>query len=225
MKKAAIAIAVLGLALLALSLLPMDWQALRHGDLNAAVESLRAPVLAAGWMAWALFLGIFTMLPLLMVPVSILCIAGGLLFPWYMAFPLIWVGSALSAAASYLLAHTVGRRLVERFFLARLSFLRGMDEGAGNHGFKASFLSRYLPFPYVFPGYAAGLSSIRFWDFVLGSALGMLPWSLFYALAAHSLIHASPKTLSLVALGFAALAFSGVLVRRRLGLGKKEGQP
>ncbi len=218
MRKILIALLVLGLALALLSLLPLDWAALRHGDLAAAAASLRQSVGSAGPLAWALFLLVFTLLPLLMVPVSILCLAGGLLFPWYLAFPLVWLGSTLSAAASYLLAQTVARRLVERLFLSRLAFLRQMDAHAGGHGFKASLLSRFLPFPYVFPGYAAGISRVRFWDFILGSAAGMLPWSLLYALAAHSLSGANLKLLALAGVGLAFLMLAAFWLRQRLGL-------
>jgi uncharacterized membrane protein YdjX (TVP38/TMEM64 family) len=223
MRKAILAILVLLLALGLLSLLPLDWAALRAGDLPAAAGSLRQSVDAAGPLAWALFLLVFTLLPLLMVPVSILCLAGGLLFPWYLAFPLVWLGSTLSAAASYLLARTVARRLVERLFLPRLAFLRQMDARAGGHGFKASLLSRFLPFPYVFPGYAAGISQVSFWDFTLGSAVGMLPWSLLYALAARSLTGANLKLLALAGAGLAFLMLAALLVRQRLGLRRDGG--
>jgi len=218
MRKAILAILLILLALGLLSLLPLDWRALRHGDLLAAAGSLRQSVDAAGPLAWALFLLVFTLLPLLMVPVSILCLAGGLLFPWYLAFPLVWLGSTLSAAASHVLARTFGRRLVERLFLSRLAFLRQMDANAGGNGFKVSLLSRFLPFPYVFPGYAAGISQMRFWDFTLGSAAGMLPWSLLYALAARSLTGASLKLLALAGAGLALLMALGLVVRQRLGL-------
>jgi uncharacterized membrane protein YdjX (TVP38/TMEM64 family) len=196
---------------------------LRHGDFAAAAASLRQSVNSAGPLAWALFLLVFTLLPLLMVPVSILCLAGGLLFPWYLAFPLVWLGSILSAMASYLLARTVGRHLVERFFLSRLSFLRQLDAKAGGHGFKAGLLSRFLPFPYVFPGYAAGISQVRFWDFTLGSAAGMLPWSLLYSLAAHSLSGANLKVLALAGTGLALLMLAAFWLRHRLGLRRGEG--
>ena len=215
MRKALLALFILLLALGLLSLLPLDWGALRRGDLLVAAGSLRQSVDAAGPLAWALFLLVFTLLPLMMVPVSILCLAGGLLLPWYLAFPLVWLGSTLSAAASYLLARTVGRGLVERLFLSRLAFLRQMDARAGGHGFKVSLLSRYLPFPYVFPGYAAGISQVRFWDFTLGSAAGMLPWSLLYALAARSLSGADMKLLALAGAGLALLMLASFWVRQR----------
>jgi uncharacterized membrane protein YdjX (TVP38/TMEM64 family) len=72
-----------------------------------------------------------------------------------------------------------------------------------------------LPFPYVFPGYAAGISQVRFWDFTLGSAAGMLPWSLLYALAARSLSGADMKLLALAGAGLALLMLASFWVRQR----------
>jgi uncharacterized membrane protein YdjX (TVP38/TMEM64 family) len=220
MKRMWVILLVLCAAGLALSRLPLDYSALLHGQWEPAVASLRQSVASAGWGAYLAYGLVFTFLPLGFVPVSILCVAGGLIFPWYVAVGLIWAGCLSSAALSFLLTRTIGRGLVERVFLKRLAFLKKMDEGAHGHGFKVCLLARFLPFPYVFPGYAAGLSRIRFKDFILGTAVGMLPWSFFYAFFAHSLTQSNIKVLGLTFAGFALLFGAGYMVQRKVGFAK-----
>jgi len=207
---------LLAVAALLVSRLNLDWAALPHGRFQPAIDSLRGAVQSAGGWAYAAYLLVFILLPLLMVPVSVICIAGGLIFPPLEAALLIWLGAVANTTAAYWLVRTAGRSLVERLFLERLAFLKRMDERAHGHGFKVSVVSRFLPWPYVFPGYAAGLSGIRFRDFIAGTALAMLPWSLVYAFFSKSLTQGGLRALGIFLALFALLVGAGWLVARQV---------
>ncbi len=217
MRKWLLALAGAVLAAWALERLNLDWRALLHGQWKPALLSLRQAVARAGEWKYFVYLFLFAALPLAFVPVSLLCVAAAVLFPPLQAGLLIWGGSLASAALSFWLARGLGRGLVERFFLSRLETLRRLDAGAGRNGFVVCLISRFLPVPYVFPGYAAGLSTVSFRDLAGGSALAMLPWSVFYALFGRVIAQGSPREVGLIALLFAAI-FTGALWARKAAL-------
>jgi uncharacterized membrane protein YdjX (TVP38/TMEM64 family) len=181
-------------------------------------------VASSGGWKYALYLFLFLTLPLAFVPVSILCLAGGLLFDTAVAAVLIWTGAVGSAALSFLLARTLLRQWIQKHFLQRLKALKKLDEHAGQNGFLVCLISRFLPFPYVFPGYAAGLTKIRMRDFIGATALGMLPWSVFYAVFSQGLVEGSPKQISIGLSILAVIFTTAAMLRKRVFNRKTEAR-
>jgi uncharacterized membrane protein YdjX (TVP38/TMEM64 family) len=205
-----------------LSRLDLDWSAIFHGRLAPALQSMKSVVSSSGNWKYAVYLFLFCTLPLAFVPASILCLAGGLLFDTFTAVLLIWLGTVACAFCSFVLARTLLRHWIQQHLLDRLKTLKRLDEHAGKNGFLVCLISRFLPFPYVFPGYAAGLTKIRLRDFIGATALGMLPWSFFYAIFSQGLVEGSPKQLT-IGLTILAVIFITASVARHRMFGKKSG--
>lgn len=73
----------------------------------------------------------------------------------------------------------LGRDAVDRLIHGRLA---RVDTLLGDHGLSAVLVVRLVPLvPFTAVNYASGLSGIRFRDYALGSAIGMIPGSLAYA--------------------------------------------
>ncbi len=125
-------------------------------------------------------LGCFVIGGVVVFPVNLLIAATIIVFePLYGAL-LALLGSLLSA----IVVHEVGRRipqaLVERLFGARGERLRARVVG---HGLLAIAIVRIVPVaPYSVVSLVSGVARIRRRDYIAGTALGMLPGIVLYAL-------------------------------------------
>lgn len=138
---------------------------------------LREAVEDAGAWGWALFVVGYALLVLIPTPASVLTIAAGALFgmPGFLA---AWAGAVLGACGGFFVGRLVGRSAVDRLLGGRL---RQADEVLSQHGLAAVLAVRMLPiFPFTPLNYASGLLAVRFRDYVLGTAVGILPGAVAY---------------------------------------------
>ncbi len=129
---------------------------------------LRELALAPLWVMLAFVIG-----GLLLVPVTLLIAATGMVFG---TFPGAWyalAGSVLSAVTGYLLGALLGRDTVRRMMGARI---RRLSLRIARRGVIAMIIVRTLPLaPYSMVNIVAGASHIRPSDFLVGTVIGMLP--------------------------------------------------
>lgn len=131
--------------------------------------------------AWAalLFVMIMAVAVVCLVPGILLTTGAGFVFGIVEGSIYVIVGTTLGAAAAFLIArHLLGERA--RAFIAARDQLRLIDAEMARHDWKVVMMTRLIPF---FPGklsnYIFGLSSFSFRGFVLGSAIGFVPYSVF----------------------------------------------
>lgn len=126
------------------------------------------------------FLIICSLRPILVVvPSSIISIAGGTLFGPIKGFLLNMIGFFLSGTIAFYLSRLLGRDFIDKIIKGKALEL---DNGLEKNGFKVIFLFRFPPiFPYDVFSFAAGLTKIRYRDFILGSLLGVIPETLCYS--------------------------------------------
>ncbi|CCH87032.1 Conserved membrane protein of unknown function; putative SNARE domain [Modestobacter italicus] len=87
-------------------------------------------------------------------------------------------GGLLGGLAGFALSRWLGREAVARLAGARLAAL---DRRVGARGFASVLAARMAPVaPFMVVSYAAGLSSVRLLPYLLGTALGLVPWSVLY---------------------------------------------
>ena len=87
-------------------------------------------------------------------------------------------GGLLGGLAGFALSRWLGREAVTRLAGARLARL---DRAVSERGFVSVLAARTMPVaPFVFVSYAAGLSGVRFGPYLLGTAVGLVPWSVLY---------------------------------------------
>jgi uncharacterized membrane protein YdjX (TVP38/TMEM64 family) len=186
---------------------------------------------AAAWAehhraaAGALFIGVYALAAVLVVPGSILTLAAGYLFGLPLGVALTSAGSVLGAAAAFVVGRYVARDWVAQRIAARPRF-RALDAALHHDGFTIVLLARLSPLiPYNLLNYAMALTAARFRDYVLATWIGMLPATVLYVYAGS--LAKSLSTLasagrvpgwaaySLLAIGFAATAGVTVLITRR----------
>lgn len=184
----------------------------------SGVSVLRERVEAAGPLGAVAFVVGYAALCLLPAPKSVLTALGGLLFGLWWGALLAWVGAMVGAVAGFWLGRLLGREAVDRLLRGRLE---RADRLLSEHGLGAVVTARLIPvLPYTGLNYSAGLTGVRFRDYVVGTALGMVPGSLAYA--ALGAWGTSPWGLFAALAALVLLIVVGGLVGRRL-LARKPG--
>jgi phospholipase D1/2 len=120
-----------------------------------------------------LALGTFVIAGLVAFPLTVLIIVCGLVFGPWQGFLYSLIGALLSAMLTFSLGRLLGRNTVRRFAGRRLGEL---NRRLARHGVMTIIIVRIVPLaPFTVINMFAGASRIRFRDFVLGSAIGLLP--------------------------------------------------
>ncbi|WP_231251600.1 TVP38/TMEM64 family protein [Nocardioides furvisabuli] len=143
------------------------------------VRLLREQVDGTGPWGAAAFVAGYALLCLLPAPKALLTALGGVLFGLWLGALLSWLAALTGAAATFGLGRALGRDAVDQLTRGRVE---RADRLLADHGFGAVLAVRLTPvLPYTVINYAAGLTGVRWRDYLLGSALGMVPGSLAYA--------------------------------------------
>jgi uncharacterized membrane protein YdjX (TVP38/TMEM64 family) len=152
------------------------WAAIHRAQFTP--ERLEASLRALGPWAPLAFVLIYTLAALLFVPGSVITIASGALFG--PLFGTLWniIGATLGATLSFLAA----RYIVGDFIVRRAGpRLKSLVEGVEAEGWRFVAFVRLVPlFPFNLLNYALGLTRIRLVEYVLASAICMLPGAFAY---------------------------------------------
>lgn len=177
------------------------------------VGAIRRWVDGTGVVAPLVFMLAYVVLTVAVVPGSILTAAAGLLFGAAVGTFLTLVGATVGATAAFLIARTVGRRAVERLASGKVA---RVDRWLGERGFTAVLTLRLVPLvPFSAANYAAGVTAIRLRDYVLGTAIGIVPGTIaFNVLGDRVADPGDPVFLAATAV-LALLAVGGTVALRR----------
>ncbi|MBA3422838.1 MAG: TVP38/TMEM64 family protein [Thermoleophilaceae bacterium] len=158
------------------------------------------------------YVALYAVLTVLLFPGALITAAGGALFGPVLATLLTVVGATLGATAAFAIGRRLGREQVERIAGRRTD---AVDRWLERRGFLAVLYLRLIPLvPFNALNYAAGVTGVRRRDYVLGTALGIVPGAFAYAALGGSLDDPlSPAFLAAVGL-VVALAVAGPLVDR-----------
>lgn len=216
-----------GLVLLALSLvaIALAW---RYTQLR---EFLNLPALIAFGeqlrqlpFTPLLVVAAFVVACLLMVPVMLLIAATGLVFGLMPGAFYALAGTLCAAAAGYGVGAALGRDLVRRVLGARINRL---SRRVARRGLIAMIVIRVLPIaPFGVVNLVCGASHIRLRDYLLGTAIGILPGILLTTAFAHNIAMAirrpEPHTLGILLILVLLLLGFAIGVRRML---RRQGSP
>lgn len=110
---------------------------------------------------------------ILLLPGTLLSFAGAILFGPYLGTLYTWVGATIGATLAFLISKSLGRSFVEGLLKGRLEAL---DRLVATQGFTGLLILRLVPlFPFNGLNFGCGLTRIRMTDYVLATALGILP--------------------------------------------------
>jgi uncharacterized membrane protein YdjX (TVP38/TMEM64 family) len=146
---------------------------------GGAVERFAAWVESLGALGPLVYVLGYAAATVLLVPGSLLTLAGGAIFGLAKGFAIVFAAAVLGSCAAFLAARHVVRSRIEARVLANPRFA-AVDRAVGEQGRWIVFLLRLSPvFPFVLLNYALGLTRVRFADYALAS-VGMIPGTLLY---------------------------------------------
>lgn len=145
-------------------------------------------ILSYGNFASVIFLILYSLKPIvLVIPVWPLSVIAGNIFGPYKALMLSMTGCFLSGTLAFFLAKFLGRSFVDKLLKGKAMTL---DSNIEKHGFKIMALMRLtFIFPYDPLSYAAGLTKMKYRDFILGTMIGIFPEMVSYSFVGKSLEH------------------------------------
>lgn len=164
----------LALSVLALVGLAATWRFTSLSD-YANREALAGLMqgMVQGWSVYPLLVLAFLIGGLVMFPVTVLIGATAILLEPLPALLTAFVGTQLSAAIGYGAGMRLGRKRIQRMAGHRLNRI---SKHLARHGLISVAVLRNLPIaPFTIINFVAGASHIRFFDYVLGTLLGMAP--------------------------------------------------
>jgi uncharacterized membrane protein YdjX (TVP38/TMEM64 family) len=171
-------------------------------------EQLQALIRQTGVWGPLCYVGLYAIATLMLLPSTPLNISGGVLFgPW---LGTVWtsVGAIVAAAIAFLFSRTWGRPVMEKKLAGRWE---KMDAEIRRGGLFYMFAIRLVPvMPYGIVNFAAGLTAIRFRDYLLGTTVGTVPSVLPFVLIGSSGLNAVSTGNLWPLLG--ALGLTGLLV-------------
>ncbi len=169
-------------------------------------ERLQSVLSQAGSWAPVVYISIYTIATFLILPSTALNLTGGAIFgPWWGT---VWtsIGAVTAAVIAFVFTRTIGREIVSKKAANRW---QALDAEIQTGGLFYMFAIRLQPIiPYGLVNFVAGLTSIRFKDFLIGTVLGTVPGVFPFVLLGSSGLKALTRgeflplllTLSLVAL-------------------------
>ena len=156
------------------------------------------------------------------LPAAPLTLAGGVLFGFWRGFLLNWLGATLGALLAYVFASALCGDACRALLGRRTD---AMERLAAEHGFLGTLRLRLVPVvPFSLLNYAAALAGVRRRDYLLATALGIIPGTAVYTYFADSLLQGAAGAgrhallrVSLAGALLLALSFVPALVRRVRG--------
>lgn len=144
------------------------------------------------------------------IPSAPIALAAGAAFGQIAGTFYVAIGAETGALVAFLIARILGRRTVERLLGARIE---AGPLGSQNALTVAVFISRLLPFiSFDVMSYAAGLSRLHLWRFLIATMAGILPASFALAYFGAEAISGRYGPAGWVALGLGLLTAIPMLV-------------
>lgn len=149
-------------------------------------ESIRAFLLGWGALGPVIFVGLYALGEIVAIPSVLFVIAAGMAWPTVVAIPLAWGASVFSALVVFLISRYLARDFVQRNLP---DGWRDLDARLERGGVLAVAGIRLIAFlaPWTHPALAISSVSVR--DYVLGTALGVLPGVLLLVIFGEAIAH------------------------------------
>jgi uncharacterized membrane protein YdjX (TVP38/TMEM64 family) len=181
-KRRTLTVVVLSVVVVGIALLFRDMLHLHLFSTNRLIEfvnAARAHRLASIGFYFLFVIGVMAL------PITLFPIIGGVLFPFGLALPLNVAAATLGAFLSFCVTRYFGSRYIEPILRKRI---KTWDKIADARGFQTVLLLRLVGIPpFIVSNYALGLSRVNVPDFLLATAIGILPWMGIVTFLANSL--------------------------------------
>ncbi len=141
-------------------------------------EQMKDYVHSFGALAPIIYIIMFTFIPLTLFPDSVLAIAGGMCFGLLWGFTYTIIGAILGGTLAFYISRLIGKNYIKNMIKKDLGEL---SNHIGDKGFWVILMLRLIPlFPFDVISYGAGLSNIKYKDFLIATIFGIIPGILVF---------------------------------------------
>ncbi len=189
-------------------------------DVRGLLGNALATVERLGPWGPVVFVVIYILACVLLIPGSVLTLGAGAMFGVVWGSVYVSLASTLGATAAFLVGRYLARRWVARKIAGNAAFA-AIDRAVAEEGWKIVGLTRLSPvFPFTLLNYAFGVTQVKLRDYMLASWIGMMPGTVMYvylgslARAGAGGQQKSPAEWVLYGLGLLATVAVTVLITR-----------
>ena len=144
------------------------------------IEMLRGFFAQAGWWGGILFVAVYVLATVLLIPASAMTLLAGGVYGFFAGLLITVLASNLGALCAFVLGRSLLRSRVEAWARDRPRFEK-VREAIGKNGFKIVLLLRLSPlFPFTVLNYMLGVTSISLPRYVAANVVGMLPGTIVF---------------------------------------------
>ncbi len=134
-------------------------------------------------LAPIIYIVIYIIRPLVLFPTSILTPLSAVVFGPFFGWIYTYIGENIAASVAFLVARYFGGDQVSRFKKLKL-----IDDELKDHGLRTVIFLRLVPlFPFDVVNFGLGLTSVKFKQYVIGTAIGVIPGLTAYIFLGASL--------------------------------------
>lgn len=138
-----------------------------------SLSGLHATIEAWGWLGPLVFIGLYALVAITPIPVTVMAVVAGLLFGVAIGSVLSVIGVLIGCWGAYWLARAVGRDTTRRLLGRHRATI---ERHLSYAGFQTVFMLRLLPgFPYWPVNYGSGAFGVSQHAYLSASALAVLP--------------------------------------------------
>lgn len=178
--------------------------------------------LAQGLWGPLIFILLYAIRPLILFPASLLSVAGGFVFGPVLGVVYTIIASNLSSTIAFFVGRFFGTDLLQKSDSDNL--VQRYAQRMRQSSFETVLIMRFIFLPYDAVSYLAGFINIKYWPFILATALGSIPGTIAFVgfgASIESFTGAVP-TLNPLTLGISAGIFIFSLILSRI-FKKREG--
>lgn len=144
---------------------------------------------------FGMFLGMVLEAVIIIIPSELILATGGILasrkiFTLMGAFTIGVVGSVFCAIIIYYMGYFGGRPFIEKYgkyFFMKQKDIDKADEWFQKYGLLAAFIGRNFPIIRTFISLPLGITKVNFFQFVLYTTLGSIPWTFAFVYVGYTL--------------------------------------
>ena len=181
-------------------------------------ESFKAFVLSLGILGPIIYVGIFIIRPLLLIPSIALFVGGGLAFGPILGPSYASVGAALGGTVGF----WISRKMGHEYVIKKLQLGADLIDTT-RFSFSVVFLLSLLPImPVTVINYGAGLSTMKFKNYIVAHILGITPRAFAYGFFGSTLLEIGSAKFRIALLTLMIIGLVTAYFRLRSKLKKRE---
>ncbi|MFC1598291.1 TVP38/TMEM64 family protein [Patescibacteria group bacterium] len=139
-----------------------------------------------GWFSIPFFIILYVVANVLLIPSYPFVFISGIVYGLWWGIALSLLGEVFSATVNFY----IGRKFQRKFLVHKFKHkkIQQAREYVDERGFSVVLILRYLGFYFDIVSYAAGMTKIKYWKFIVATFIGFIPYIFIYVYAGNQLM-------------------------------------